>query len=111
MQRKAVLLGEPGAAVAAAIVEGARLAFVYQATPTGQPYGAQQVCKALWDVMCSFPPDFCCCCIAAPNPFHVQLPSPAGAYGNGAGQSGLPCRALPDLFIRPRHAPVFMFLS
>ena len=70
MQRKAVLLGEPGAAVAAAIVEGARLAFVYQATPTGQPYGAQQVCHALWDVMCPFYPDFRCCCIAAPDPFH-----------------------------------------
>lgn len=28
-----------------------------------------------------------------------------GAYGNGAGQLGLPCRALPDLFIRPCHAP------
>ena len=43
VQRKAVLLGEPGAAAAAAVVEAARLAFVYQAVPPGQAYGVHQV--------------------------------------------------------------------
>ena len=43
MQRKAVLLGEPGAAAAAAVVEAARLAFVYQAVPPRQAYGVHQV--------------------------------------------------------------------
>ena len=42
MQRKAVLLGERGGAVAAAIVEGTRLAFLYRAAAPGQPHGAQQ---------------------------------------------------------------------
>ena len=42
VQRKAVLLGEQGAAAAAAVVE-ARLAFVYQAVPPRQAYGVHQV--------------------------------------------------------------------
>ncbi|KAK9828425.1 hypothetical protein WJX81_006769 [Elliptochloris bilobata] len=43
VQRKAVLLGEPGAVATAAIVEGARLAFVYQTVSPGHAYGVHKV--------------------------------------------------------------------
>jgi len=52
VQRKAVLLGERGGAVAAAIVEGVRLAFLYHAAAPGQSYGSQQArldaCTTHW---------------------------------------------------------------
>lgn len=77
MQRKAVLLGEPGAAAAAAVVEAARLAFVYRAAPPRQAHGVHQVlpCAPLqW--VCCFP---VACAQAGPCPACSLMLSNAAA--------------------------------
>ncbi len=43
MQRKAVLLGSPGARISAAIVESHKYAYLYRSVRPGEQYGDHQV--------------------------------------------------------------------
>lgn len=52
VQRKFVLLGEPGSSVASVIVEAQKFAFVYRAVTPPASHGIHQVARANGSALC-----------------------------------------------------------